>query len=341
MSAVGATSRGPIAAGFRRRWWLAIGLAAAMAAGAILLWRFGPWRPSGFVEYRMPSAGDIPTAVAVGRDGSVWFTIESSDAIGILRGGRIEKLHKGKMSVEPMGLAIGADGAAWFTDSPARAVSRMAGDGAVTSFVLTGTPIARLHQLAIAPDGAVWFADSTALSITRLRDGLFTPHMLASFRPNPYGVAVDATGTVWATLQGANKLARVTPDGPVAEIEIPTRGSGPSDIAVSRDGAVWFVEFRANKIGCFAAGRFSEIPAPTAQAALTGLAVAPDGAVWFGELRVPALGRLRGGIVTEFKLPRRDARPFSVAVDDDGNVWYTDLHGWLGKLSAERARAGS
>ena len=339
MSAVAAAPRHTAFASRRRRRWLAIGLLVIVAAGALVAWRLGPWRHAGFAEYPMPSASDIPTAVAVGPDGSVWFTIESSDAIGVLRNGKIDKLPKGKASVEPMGIAVAADGAAWFTDSPARAISRIAPDGTLTSFALTDNPIARLNRLALAPDGAVWFADSTALSVTRLRNGVLTPHVLASLRPNPYGVAVDARGTVWATLQGANKLARITPDGQVTEIEIPTRASGPSDIAVDRDGAVWFLEFRTNKIGRYADGRFTEFPAPTPNAALTGLAVAPDGAVWFGELRVPALGRLRDGVITEFPLPRSDARPFSVAVDGEGNIWYTDLHGWLGKLSAERARA--
>src|SRR5215472_12680068 len=104
MSAVAAAPRGSVVSGFRRRSWLLIGLALVAAAAAGVLWRFGPWRPSGFVEYRMPGASDIPTAVAVGRDRSVWFTIESSDAIGVLRDGKIAKIPKGKPSVEPMGL---------------------------------------------------------------------------------------------------------------------------------------------------------------------------------------------------------------------------------------------
>jgi virginiamycin B lyase len=339
MSAVARATARPALGSARRFRWLAIGLLAVVAVGALLAWRLGPWRHAGFAEYAMPSSSDIPTAIAVAPDGGVWFTIESSDALGVLRNGEIKKLPKGKPSVEPMGIAVAADGAVWFTDSPARAVSRMAPDGTVSSVALTATPIARLNRLALAPDGAVWFADSTALSVTRLRDGILTPHVLASFRPNPYGVAVDRQGTVWATLQGANKLARITPGGEVAEIEVPTRASGPSDIAVDGDGAVWFLEFRANKIGRYAGGGFTEFPVPSASAGLTGLAVAPDGAVWFGELRVPALGRLASGVVTEFPLPRSDARPFSVAVDRAGNVWYTDLHGWLGRLSAERARA--
>ena len=320
-----------------RRWLLAGVLVVAVAA--VVAWRVGPWWRSSFVEYPMPSASDIPTAVAIGPDGSVWFTIEFSDAIGILRNGRIERLPKGKLNVEPMGLAVAGDGAAWFTDSPARAVSRIAPDGTISSFPLTDTPIAKLNRLALGPDGAVWFADSTGFSVTRLRGGIFTPHVFSSLRPNPYGVAVDAQGTVWATLQGANKLARITPDGQITEFDIPTRASGPSDVAVDASGAVWFLEFRSNKIARYADGRFTEFVVPTAKAALTGLAVAPDGAVWFGELRVPALGRLAGDVFAEFKLPRADARPFSVAVDRSGNVWYTDLHGWIGHLLAARARA--
>jgi virginiamycin B lyase len=338
VSAVVVTEPGTALAGRLRRRWLMTALLVVVAAAAVLLWRFGPWWRSGFVEYQMLGASDIPTTVAVAPDGTVWFTIEFSDTIGVLRNGKIEKLPKGRLNVEPMGLAVAPDGAAWYTDSPARAVSRMTPNGKITSFELTSTPITKLNRLALGPDGAVWFADSTAFSVTRL-DGVLTPHVLLSFRPNPYGVAIDAQGTAWATLQGANKLARITPDGQVTEMEIPTRASGPSDIAVDAMGAIWFLEFRSNKIGRYADGRFTELPVPTAKAALTGLAVAPDGSVWFGELRVPALGRLRRGVFTEFRLPRSDARPFSVGVDGAGNIWYTDLHGWLGKLPAERARA--
>lgn len=334
-----AAAEASTARGSRRRSWLIATALLIAGVGAALGWRFGPWWRFGFIEYPMLNERDIPTAVAVGPDGAVWFTIEFSDAIGVLRDGAITKLPKGKLNVEAMGLAVAADGAAWFTDSPARAVSRIARDGSITSFPITGTPTAKLNQLALGPDGSVWFADSTAFSVTRLRDGAFTLHVLDSFRPNPYGVAVDAQGAVWATLQGAGKLARIAPDGQLTEIDIPTRASGPSDIAVGADGAVWFLEFRTNKIGRYADGRVAEFPVPTAKAGLTGLAIAPDGAVWFGELRVPALARYRAGTFTEFKLPRSDARPFGVAVDRAGNIWYTDLHGWLGKLPAERAQA--
>ncbi len=336
-ASVVAEGRATVGGRVRRGWLVAVAV-VIVALGGALAWRSGFLFGSGVIEYPMTEPRDIPTAVAVATDGTVWFTIEFSDVIGVLRNGKVERRPKGLMNVEPIGLAVAPDGSAWYTDAPAKAIARMAPDGAITSYKLS-TPFAKLGRLAIAPDGAVWFADTTAFGVTRLKDGVFTQHVPPSLRSNPYGVAVDAQGTVWATLQGVNKLARISTDGQISEIDIPTRASGPSDIAVDAQRAVWFLEFRTNKIGRYADGRFTEFPVPTVKAGLTGLAVAPDGSVWFGEIRAHALGRLRDGVFTEFRLPRSDARPFSVTVDASNNVWYADLHGWLGKLPAERARA--
>ena len=321
----------------RRRLWGVAAIVLAVALGA-LVWRVGSWFDPGFVEYRMLVKTDIPTAVAVAPDGTVWFTIEFSDAIGVFRNGRIERVPKGTENVEPLGLAVDAAGGVWYTDAPRRAISRISTDGNVRSFPLS-TAIVRLGRLAVAPDGGVWFADATTWSVTRLKDGVFTRHDVGAFRATPFGVAVDPHGTVWATLQSVNKLARISADGQVAQFDVPTRGSGVGDVAIDRSGAVWFLEFGANKIGRFADGRFTEFTIPTSSAGLTALAAAPDGSLWFTEHRAGQLGRLRDGRVSEVRLPRADARPFGVAVDADNNVWYTDLSGWLGMLRADRAKA--
>jgi virginiamycin B lyase len=333
--------------GWRRRprLWLTVGGSIIFLAVVVALaGRFGPWADSGFVELRMPSATDIPVSIAVARDGTVWFTIEFSDAIGRLRNGTIEKVRKGTENLEPLGLAVDADGFAWYTDAQMRAISRVSNDGTIRSFDLS-TPIARLGRLAIAPDGAVWFAEPTTVSVTQLKDGVFRRYTVGSLtaageaNAGPFGIAVDARGMVWATLQNANKLVRISPRGEMTEFEVPTRHSGPGDVAVDASGAVWVLELTANKVARFAAGRFEEFSVPTPNAGLTALAVAPDGSAWFTELRAHQLGRVRGGVVKEFALPRRDARPFGVAVDGANNVWYTDLSGWLGMLRADRARA--
>jgi virginiamycin B lyase len=325
------------------QWWIGLGMAASLVvAVAALVWRPVPNSAWGFREFRLPSS-EIPVGIAVAHDGAVWFTLEGSDAIGVLRGGQIQKLPKGVDSVEPLGLAVDTGGSVWYTEAPKQRISRVSPDGSITSFGLA-TPVARLGRLAIAPGGDVWFAEQSLVSVTQLKNGRFTRHVLGSVSPAspmdaaPFGVAVSNEGTVWATLQNANKLLRLGAGGDSTTLDVPTRRSGLGDVAVGSDGSAWFLEIGANKIGRFADGRFEEFSVPTKSAGLTALAVAPDGAAWFTELRAHRLGRLHAGVITEFALPRPDARPFGIAVDARNNVWYTDLSGWVGRLDADRAR---
>ncbi|WFU45937.1 hypothetical protein QA640_44920 (plasmid) [Bradyrhizobium sp. CB82] len=113
----------------------------------------------------------------------------------------------------------------------------------------------------------------------------------------------------------------------------------PSDVAVGSGGSVWFLQFRANRIGRFKDGQFSDVEAGPENAGLSGIAVAPNDDVWFGMMRRASLGRLRNGHIEIFALPRDNARPFSIAVDRDGNVWYADISGFVGMLPARHAVA--
>jgi virginiamycin B lyase len=321
-----------------RRGWLAaavITVAALGAAGLFLVFGIGG-RPQ-FIEYPMPEPQDMPIAIAAGADGTVWFSIDGADAIGRVRNGRLERLSKPGKSLEPLGLAVAPDGSAWYTDIAAHVVSRMAPSGEVSSFPLD-TPIVRLGRLAVAPDGAAWFAEPSGGSITRLKEGALTRHAFQSPLGGPYGVAVAADGTVWATLQAANQLLRISPDGDVDPFNLPRPAAVPTDVAVAPDGTVWFVQFRANSIGRLKDGKFVEFAVAKENAGLSGIAVADDGAVWFGMLRASSLGRLRDDQLETFKLPRDDARPYSVSVDRAGNVWYADIRGYVGMLPARHAR---
>ncbi len=278
---------------------------------------------------------DIPTSIAVAPDGAVWFIIEFSDAIGVFQNGKIRRIQKKDQNLETLGLVADGAGGAWITDTTARAISHILADGEVRSFPLS-TPLARLGRLALAPDGAVWFADMLMASVTRLQNGVFTAHSVSEKGGTPYGIALDSGGNVWTTLQGPDKLGRISTSGELTTFDAPTRNAGLGDLAIDRSGAVWFLELRANKVGRFAKGRFVEFEAPTPAAGLASLAPAPDGSLWFTELGVGKLGRIKDGQVSEFSLPRAGSRPFGVAVDTSNVVWYTDLKGWLGRLPVSR-----
>jgi virginiamycin B lyase len=289
------------------------------------------------VEYAMANATDIPTAIAVGPDGTAWFTIDFADAIGIIRNGKIERLPTGKKNLEPVGLAVDASGAAWYTDAPAVRIARITPAGEITSVPL-GTPIARLARLAAGADGTVWFAESTRYGFTRLKNGVLTRYVAPSVRGGPYGIALDQHGNAWGTLQSGNRLVRISTTGEITEFEVPTPGSSPTDVVVDGAGSVWFLEFRGNKIGKFADGKFSEFPLPGNLGGLSGLAATSDGAVWFGILRDHSLGRLRDGTMTIIALPRTDARPYTLAADKAGNIWYADISGYVGIVRADSVK---
>ncbi len=315
--------------------YVALACAVALAGGAA--WYAARPQKTIVVEYPMLESRDIPTAIAAGKDGSVWFTMDFAAAIGRVHNGKLERIPKPGVNLVPVGIAVAADGAAWFTDSNAQKISRITPGGGISSVPLD-MPIARLGKLAIAPDGGVWFSEATAYSITRVKDGKLVRHVIDSVRGAPYGVAVARDGIAWATLQGANQILRIDPDGKTKLFDIPTRGSSPTDIEVDDRGDVWFLEFRGNKIGRLSSGKLDEFAVGEESAGLTGLAVAGDGAVWFGMLRKGSLGRLRDGEFKEFKLPRERARPYGVAVDIHGNVWYTDISGYVGMLKAGTAK---
>jgi virginiamycin B lyase len=318
----------------RRSVWVPLIAAVALLA-VVAAWVSRERSAARFSEYPMLVKTDIPTAIDLTADGAVWFVIEFSDAIGVFENGTIRRIRKKNQNLEALGLAADGTGGAWITDTTARAISHVLPDGQVRSFPLS-TPIVRLGRLALAPDGAIWFADALMASVTRLQNGVFTMHSVGQQGATPYGIALDRSGNVWTTLQGPDKLARLSGSGELTTFDVPTRNSGLGDLAIDQSEAVWFLELSANKVGRFADGRFAEFEVPTPSAGLASLAAAPDGSLWFTELGVGKLGRIRNGQVSEFSLPRAGSRPFGVATDTSNVVWYTDLRGWLGRLTVSR-----
>ena len=149
-------------------------------------------------EYPMLQPNDIPAAIAVGKDGAVWFTIDFSDAIGVFRNGKLERISKGVANRDPIGIGVDDAGNAWYADTGALSIGRISKNNEIKNFPL-GTPIARMNRLAVAPDGAVWFAENSSNSVTRLKDDTLERYDMPSSRGTPYGVTVDKHGNAWAT----------------------------------------------------------------------------------------------------------------------------------------------
>ena len=88
-----------------------------------------------------------------------------------------------------------------------------------------------------------------------------------------------------------NKIGRITPRGVITEFALPRPNSGPGDITMGPDGALWFVELSGgvdgvrtdgNRIGRITYdGRSASIRCPAGTASPINIAVGPGPELWY------------------------------------------------------------
>ena len=92
-----------------------------------------------------------------------------------------------------------------------------------------------------------------------------------------------------------------------SEFPVLTANSSPNDITAgpAADGALWFTEAQANKIGRVTiSGTPTEFTIPTPDSAPFNITTGPDGALWFTEFFGNKIGRITtSGMITEFSIP--------------------------------------
>lgn len=116
----------------------------------------------------------------------------------------------------------------------------------------------------------------------------------------------------------------------VTEYATPTTQSGVSGLTSGPDGALWFTENDAGKIGRITTvGAITEYPLPNSGSRPRDIVTGPDGALWFVELSstVSRVGRITtSGIITEYTIPNTTTQiwPSAIAVGPDGALWLTE-----------------
>ncbi len=145
----------------------------------------------------------------------------------------------------------------------------------------------------------------------------------------PQYIAKAPDGTYWYTQPGANRIARMTPSGDVAEYPLPSGASNPFDIIAGADGNMWFTELDGGRIGRITLGGvITEFALPVTTSQPRGIAAGADGNIWFTELTGAKIGRITPqGVITEFDIPWSGASPRGITGGPDGNLWFTDSGG--------------
>ncbi|AKL70789.1 hypothetical protein [Streptomyces sp. Mg1] len=112
----------------------------------------------------------------------------------------------------------------------------------------------------------------------------------------------------------------------LTEFALPTAQCGPFGIAAGPDGALWFAETAADRIGRITTdGSVTEYPLPCTGAFPSAITAAGD-AVWFTMNQANAIGRIgMDGRITIHGLPTEAAAPVGIAASHDGGIWSTKI----------------
>jgi virginiamycin B lyase len=194
----------------------------------------------------------------------------------------------------------------------------------------------RPTSLAMGADRAIWFANGSVI-------GRMTPSGSVRTFALPDGVrsfsiANGFGGELWFTDQGTTAIGRISPSGKVRMFPTPTRegnpigvggAANPFSITKGPDGAMWFTESAADRIGRITPeGVITEYELPSydrVHANPQGIVLGPDDRLWFvqpldGTIAAfdPKTKRFR-----EYDLPIRDAFPADIT-SANGVVFVAD-----------------
>lgn len=219
-----------------------------------------------------------PHGLGIGADGrTIWFTGKATGTIGrIAPGGEIRHFALPTAGSVPIYIHAGPDGNMWVTELAGNKIARVTPAGAATEFDIP-TPYARPIAIVPGPDGNMWFSEEAGSKVARITSaGVITEFPVPRAHPNQIlaGLAFDAQGNLWVQQyvdhnvpapRAADNIIRIdraglagAPDALTAAhitvYPVPTRDTVMHRIIAGPDGAMWFTEMRADRLGRIAAG---------------------------------------------------------------------------------------
>ena len=167
-------------------------------------------------EFPLPSgAGSAPDGVAVGSNGSIWFTAFGADAIGKVdpTTHAITEYTIPTKNAEPLGIALGPDGNLWFTEFNTDQIGMIN----ATTHKFTEYPIPTMDAepfgITAGPNNTVWFTEWSGNQIgsVNITTGKVTEYPIPTLDAAPEGIMQDAAGNIWFTESVGNKIAMYDP----------------------------------------------------------------------------------------------------------------------------------
>ena len=306
----------------------------------------GATSPVGTVTNYASSSIVDPSGLAVGNDGTVWFSNTNDNTIG-------RRTPAGTFSTRPAGQVEVSDQT--FPVSPSHMTKQLDGtilyaengticcDGLLAAAgVGTITPNGQVQpdlssqttapSIDVGADGTLWVGYPDGCSeVVAVCSQVWAGAIVVAqgFDMSPTAVAGGSDGSGWF-LDGW--LTYVSPQHTLTEFRdlaaLPTGG-----IEVGDDGNLWFA--KGSAIGRITpAGVVTTFTDPTISSPL-GLVLGPDGNIWFSNNGNASIGRITpSGVVTNYTGTGID-HPTDLAVAPDGGIWFVNAgNHTLGRIQA-------
>jgi len=274
-------------------------------------------------------ADPVPTGIAAGPDGALWFTDIGNDTIGrMTTQGAFTFYHTGEeLSI---GIASGPDGALWFTTAQYGAnafIGRIMTNGTLTLFSDPGGYFPQ--GITTGPDGALWFGESNGTIGRITTQGDVTHFKVGPVKATITSIVAGPDGALWATQTGnyvPGKVIRLETSGKVRSYKV---RAAPEYICVGPDKALWFTEYPDSIGRMTTKGASSHFPIKggSSNALPQGIAAGSDGALWFTDdfSGGAAIGRITtSGKVTLYDFTEgSDPTLLQITSGPHGDMWFT------------------
>ena len=235
-------------------------------------------------EWTVPTLGQRSRDPAEAPDGSIWWTGMWASVAGRLdpATGQMDEFMLPE-SARPHTIVPDADGNIWYTGNSNATVGKLnPGTGEITEYQ---TEARDPHSAVFHPNGKLYFTAQGAAVLGRLDPATGTITEIPT-EPRPYGITVDAEGTLWVAYNGTNKIGAIEPETmEVRYFEVPDTRSRIRRLDIASDGMVWYGNSTMGRIGRLdpATGEIREWPSPNGPDSHPYAFAVVDDIIWYNE----------------------------------------------------------
>ena len=282
---------------------------------------------SGIAEISVPSVSSANDGITVGPDGNIWFTEESSNAIGEINSTThaISSFPVPTANSLPWGITAGPDGNLWFTEKNADKTGMI--NPTTHAIAEFATPSLWPESIVAGPDGNIWFAEYAATKLGEInpRTHAISEFALPAGAAGPDGLTAGPDGNIWFNWVNNDEIGNINPSTHAItyfQVPAPNRIISNAGITAGPDGNIWFCDGTA--VGVISPTTDAISFFSTSNIVPRGITPGPDGNLWFTTTS-GQIGRINptSDAITEYPDPGSTATN-GITVGPDGNLWVTD-----------------